>query len=658
MKNFLGRFIYIAILLILVIGVFAFVFIQNLLSTPTLQDNSHEYQITKYDANIIIDEHNVLNITETLNVHFSVASHGIFRAIPETSTIYYTKENGETYSKKYKLKFEVIDVNQTFKSFTENGVFYIQVGSANNYANADSVYILNYKVDLGNDRIGEFDQFYYNVLGNLTDTTVENVNISIKFPKNLDEKIVESSKAFVGEFGSSQTVDNLTWAENNSLLTLSYDFLDVGEGITVKVTLPDGYFNPYFDGWLVIVNTILIIALAVFAIYVYKKYSTKKMVIPVIQFNVDKKYTSADVGYIMDKKVDNKDVASLIIYWAQHGYLKIVEQKIKKKSVTYLQKVKDLPSSAKPYEKSFFDAIFAKDKINSASGEYPLHEISSLGKNTQPIMQEVKNEIAFTNLHLFQSSGVAVRNWLIFLTGALFALVGIVVNLKTVSIVYAILSGLGGILIILIFYLMSRNRDFSHFNPTYKKVLGWIGIFIVFALLIALMILSFDFYVDFCFTCFLVLLDVVLVFCIIFNFNIRTTEGVEELGDIVGLKNFIEATEKDRLNLMLKEDPSIFYNVLPYAYVLGVYDKWCKKFEELAITPPSWYVTYDDNLIFNSIIIMNLLDNSCNSLLTSINTVQMAQLAKTVQDIGGSIGGSVGGGFSGGGMGGGGVGRW
>ena len=106
MKNFLGRFIYIAILLILVIGVFAFVFIQNLLSTPTLQDNSHEYQITKYDANIIIDEHNVLNITETLNVHFSVASHGIFRAIPETSTIYYTKENGEinigyTYDKKY-----------------------------------------------------------------------------------------------------------------------------------------------------------------------------------------------------------------------------------------------------------------------------------------------------------------------------------------------------------------------------------------------------------------------------------------------------------------------------------------------------------------------------------------------------------------------------
>ena len=272
MKNFLGRFIYIAILLILVIGVFAFVFIQNLLSTPTLQDNSHEYQITKYDANIIIDEHNVLNITETLNVHFSVASHGIFRAIPETSTIYYTKENGETYSKKYKLKFEVIEVNQTFKSFTENGVFYIQVGSANNYANADSVYILNYKVDLGNDRIGEFDQFYYNVLGNLTDTTVENVNISIKFPKNLDEKIVESSKAFVGEFGSSQTVDNLTWAENNSLLTLSYDFLDVGEGITVKVTLPDGYFNPYFDGWLIIVNTIIILALALFAIYVYKKY--------------------------------------------------------------------------------------------------------------------------------------------------------------------------------------------------------------------------------------------------------------------------------------------------------------------------------------------------------------------------------------------------
>ena len=37
------------------------------------------------------------------------------------------------------------------------------------------------------------------------------------------------------------------------------------------------------------------------------------------------------------------------------------------------------------------------------------------------------------------------------------------------------------------------------------------------------------------------------------------------------------------------DNPEYFYNILPYAYVLGVSDKWMKKFEGITMEAPHWY---------------------------------------------------------------------
>lgn len=39
---------------------------------------------------------------------------------------------------------------------------------------------------------------------------------------------------------------------------------------------------------------------------------------------------------------------------------------------------------------------------------------------------------------------------------------------------------------------------------------------------------------------------------------------------------FLETAEKEKLEQLVFEDPKYFYNILPYAYVLGVSDKWIK----------------------------------------------------------------------------------
>ena len=58
---------------------------------------------------------------------------------------------------------------------------------------------------------------------------------------------------------------------------------------------------------------------------------------------------------IIDGYVDSKDVVSLVIYWANQGYLSIKEEKNEE---FILIKLKELPGTAKTYEHTMFYGLF------------------------------------------------------------------------------------------------------------------------------------------------------------------------------------------------------------------------------------------------------------------------------------------------------------
>ena len=58
----------------------------------------------------------------------------------------------------------------------------------------------------------------------------------------------------------------------------------------------------------------------------------------------------------------------------------------------------------------------------------------------------------------------------------------------------------------------------------------------------------------------------------------RNVEGKKMLGRLLGLKKYIELAEKDKMEKLVKDNPDLYYQVLPYAYVLGVSDEWIDKF--------------------------------------------------------------------------------
>ncbi|MEI6578773.1 MAG: hypothetical protein WCN92_04840, partial [Eubacteriales bacterium] len=123
----------------------------------------------------------------------------------------------------------------------------------------------------------------------------------------------------------------------------------------------------------------------------------------------------------------------------------------------------------------------------------------------------------------------------------------------------------------------------------------------------------------------------------------RSVYGNELLGKIKGFKNFLEEAEKPKLEQLVMEDPKYFYNILPYTYVLGVSDKWIKKFEVIALQAPDWYA---GNTMFNAMAFGAFMNST------------MATASTAMSSSPSSSGGGSGGGSSGGGSGGGGGGSW
>lgn len=128
----------------------------------------------------------------------------------------------------------------------------------------------------------------------------------------------------------------------------------------------------------------------------------------------------------------------------------------------------------------------------------------------------------------------------------------------------------------------------------------------------------------------------------------RTKYGTEILGKIKGFKRFLETVEKDKLESLVEKNPTYFYDILPYTYVLGISDKWMKKFEFITIQAPTWYDSTDN---FNFISFSSFI----NSTMSSADNLMSSDYDSNSSYSGGS---SSGGGSSGGGSGGGGGSSW
>lgn len=102
---------------------------------------------------------------------------------------------------------------------------------------------------------------------------------------------------------------------------------------------------------------------------------------------------SAVVGYVIDGSVDDKDVISLILYWADKGYLKMKEKG--KEDMEFI-KLKDIPESEPRYQQTMFKELFKKkDQVNASSLQYKFADTVAIVKDD--IKYEYRKKIYTTS---------------------------------------------------------------------------------------------------------------------------------------------------------------------------------------------------------------------------------------------------------------------
>lgn len=483
-----------------------------------------------------------------------------------------------------KAKIKNIKASENCDVSIENGNYVLQIGDADTYVEGEHDYTIKYTYMLGEDQNNGFDELYYNIIGDGWDTYIQNVTFKITMPKGFDKSKLGFS---IGNYGTVGTYD-INYDVNDNIITGSVArTLQPNEAVTVRLELEDGYF--YFNKTLYNFKLALLVAvpalLFIIVIILWSKFGKDKKAVQTVEFYPPNGMSSADIAFWQSGLIaNNEKLTPLLIELANDGYIQIEEVETKSK------------------KKSEFAITKLKDRYdgNDRAKEIFFNGLFKNGKRSKIYKSDLEDDFYLTLNIIRELYNKPEKRHKVFEAKSLY--------MRILAWVLCALS------------VFAVLFNFSNlFDSSQKYILTLVGIIIC--------IISF-----------------------VFSFFIRkrTDEAVDILGKINGFKNFLETAEKDKLEALVDDDPAYFYNILPYAYVLGVSDKWMKKFESIAVEPPQWYYGYCP---YNYIVFSHFMRDTMNS-------ASNAMVSMPVQSGSGGSFSSGGGGFAGGGAGGGGGGSW
>lgn len=611
--------------------------------TSTAFADSSDHVIKEWHSDVYYRADNVVEHAETITVDFLQPKRGIFRAIPST-----VKANrivdGQEKTFTYKVKIKDIEVSGApLKEDYDNGFLILRLGDKDRKITGEVTYEISFTYDIGDDRVDTYDDIFYTLLGADNEAVVENFSFNVSYEKPLPQGTEQI--LYTGAYGSTQTSENLVFeASENGIAGYTTSPVYPGEAVTLYARLPEGYFvnerafNPDFSYILLAITVILGLITIIYALL---KRRTPPVV--TVEFTAPDGISSAEVGYIIDNMAEDKDVLSLIIWFADKGYITIEGEE----DAMVLHKVKDLPKNSPHYMQTFFNGIFGEEKT---------FELASADKNLYNAISGAKMQLSseFTGERkLFSSAGTAFA----LLMPVIFAILHTVCNITAtygiseIGIVSFVISGVLLLVAGILTFVAMQNWLFASMG---KKALFVVSIGACLSFGLGATVLgSVALLVDFKFFA-IVSYAISAIVCLMASRVAMPTKYCTQVsGKLLGLKNFIEKAELERIKLLAKDDPSYFYSVLPYAYVFGLTDVWAKQFESLSVPPPTWYYGSSHSPMFSAYWLTRSLDKSYTNMIQTVATEQMQSGGN-----GGTSFGSGGGGFSGGGFGGGGSGSW
>lgn len=604
---------------------------------------TEDVSITSFDISINIDENGLMQIDQKIDANFNVSRHGIIAYIPQRYDMTWNIDN-ETIQKSYYFPVKNVAVyNDNYSvDIDDYSNVIIQIGDADRTITGLHSYHYSYTIQMRDLDLDGLQALYFNLVGDGWDMSVSNVHFFITLPKSWPTDI----RFYAGSYGSSADADITYNISGNTLSGTLNTNLGSNEALTIYAPLPNDFFTfiPAPDYTLFAIGIFGLITLL--TVFLFYRFGKDEKVVEVVEFYPINGLSSAQVGYIFEGIVDTRDVVSLIIEWAYKGYLSIIEDDSHGKDFT-LTKLKDISEDEIRAEITLFNSLFNRRDIVTSSDLK-----NTFYRSVECAKQDItRHFVANKERRIFDPKATVIKVLLALITmipvGLVFAST---VYHNTYESTLSLVSG--GISIAVSSVVMLAWIGAIKFWPSLRKwqrTLTTIGLILLslFYILVSFVILSVT---GLAFYKALILYTLIAINIGYTSYmDKRTERGTEYLGHILGLKNFIEAAEKDKLEMLVHDDPSYFYKILPYAYVLNVSDTWSKKFENIVIEQPDWY--YGPHPL-NTYIFVSHLNRTLSSVSQAMTSVPQSQ------GKGGGSFGSGGGGFSGGGFGGGGGSSW
>jgi hypothetical protein len=495
------------------------------------------FTIGGFDTDLTVEPNSDLVVQERITVDFSEARHGIYRTIP----IHYTDPLGYAYSIGFKLLGATDDQGQPVGTAVSHDGPYVtlRLGDANAYVDGRQVYLIRYRVQDAVKHFPDHDEIYWNAIGDEWQTTIQNATATVHLPDTIDASSIDAT-SYMGRAGSREQAADITKPAPSVVTYTATRPLEPNEAMTVVAAWPPGYVT--FPGLLtkilrLLLDNVILVAPFLALGFMYRRYrragrDPDAEAAVMVQYEPPKGLTAAEIGTLVDEKVDLRDITASVVDLAIRGHLAIGQDEQKGFLTTSHEPSfeRRTPTDTRPlteHEQRVIDGLFA-------SGDHVT--TNDLREHFYTAIPTIRAAIYARLVEggYFADDPDSVRNRYIglgFLAGAL-----------TVGIGGAWAWLRGGIM------------------PLALIVPGFAGV------LVALVFVAFA-----------------------PAMPRRTEEGVRMRNWARGFQEFVNRVEADKI--AFDERRGVFEALLPFAMALGVAAIWARKFEGIyQAAAPAWYV--------------------------------------------------------------------
>lgn len=267
----------------------------------------------RFFVDVRANENRTFDVTETITVDFFKKRHGIFRDIPYIFG---------------KVRIDSIEVEgEPFRLESENdngqNIVRIRIGEEETTVYGLKTYRIKYTIAVLSDETPDYDFINLDLLPSYWKTSVDSVRCTLILPKTVDWT---KASYFSGKSGSEELSGKFHIEAAGNRLLVTAAGVDEHEGFTVWCLLPEGYWQGMEDNsWvdILLILVLLLVPSCIFVLWFFKGRDPE--VVPTVEIYPPDNMSPVDAGYMLSGKADSRDFLSLIIYFANKGYLSIKE---------------------------------------------------------------------------------------------------------------------------------------------------------------------------------------------------------------------------------------------------------------------------------------------------------------------------------------------